>query len=528
MSVHGRRKGCYAAAVDVQAPAPRRSERFELIAFAVLALAIASAYFYRLGSVPPGLFSDEAADGYSAHAILQTGADEWGTPFPLFFRSFDDYKSPILIYSIVAAEGVFGMNAFAVRLPSTLYAFGMAIAMFFFLRALTGRPKLARWLALLSLLIPAIFTYARIAVSETSCLPFFFVLALHAFLRFESRPTARRAVILGVLFGIITYTYTTSRLLAPLMVATCVLVFIGDAKVRPKLLLVMGAAALVALPMAAFMVIHPHTLDLRFGTLSAWRDHPPARVLADRIFQNYFNHLSFAYLFRTGDLELRHSIGGVGLLPLWLFAPFVCGIWVVFTQRSRPIMRYFLVLLVIAPIPVSLCDGFLHASRTLHMAPLAVVIGAVAVAELLKRTTISIPALALAVAVAAGEGAFFVHRYFTEYPPKAQSHFDEGMGGALQIAFAARQGEEPIYAPAHFFMAKAVFISFFGAIDPERHQKETPDQLGIIHLPERGPVPRGALVILPGAAVGTQGQLLGRSLRVGDGAPLWSVFRTAW
>jgi len=303
--------------------------------------------------------------------------------------------------------------------------------------------------------------------------------------------------------------------------------FIGNRKLWPKLLVVMGAAALAAVPMAAFMLLHPHTLDLRFGTVAAWRDHPPAGVLAERIFRNYFNHLSFGYLFRTGDLELRHNIGGVGFLPLWLFAPFLGGIWLAFTQRRRPIMRYFLVLLVIAPIPVSICDGFLHASRTIHMAPLALVFGAIALAELFRRTTISFPALALAVAVAGAEGAFFFDRYFTEYPARVQSHFDEGMGEALRIAFAARQGDEPIYAPAHFFMAKAVFISFHGAIDPERHVKETPDQLGIIHLPERGPVPRGALVILPGAAAGTQGQLLGRSLNEGNRAPLWSVFRTS-
>src|SRR5262249_42729830 len=191
----------------------------------------------------------------------------------------------------------------------------------------------------------------------------------------------------------------------------------------------------------------------RSARLRAWPHLPPAAALAERIVRNYFNPLSFGFLFRTGDPELRHSIGGVGLLPLWLFAPLLCGLWVAFTQRSRPIMRYFLALVVIAPIPVSICDGIFHASRMLHFAPLSVIIGAVAIAELLRRTTISIPALALAVAVAGGEGAFFLQRYFTEYPARAQQNFDQGMGDALTIAFAARQNEEQIYAPAQFFMA---------------------------------------------------------------------------
>src|SRR5262249_51906341 len=155
-----------------------------------------------------------------------------------------------------------------------------------------------------------------------------------------------------------------------------------------------------ALPMALYLWRYPHTLDLRFSKLSAWRDHPPAMALAQRIATNYFNHLSFGFLFRTGDTNIRHSIGGVGFLPLWLFAPFICGIWMAFRQRSRPFMRFLLAMVVVSPIPVSICDGYLHNSRMLHFAPLAVTFGAIAIVELWKRWPPSLAAITLALAVA--------------------------------------------------------------------------------------------------------------------------------
>ena len=55
--------------------------------------------FYHLSSVPNGLYNDETAIGYNAFSILQTGKDEYGTPMPVYFRSFDDYKLPVYIYS---------------------------------------------------------------------------------------------------------------------------------------------------------------------------------------------------------------------------------------------------------------------------------------------------------------------------------------------------------------------------------------------------------------------------------------------
>lgn len=55
--------------------------------------------FYKLGEIPNGLYQDETAIGYNAYSILNIGKDEYGKDFPLYFKSFGDWKLPVYIYS---------------------------------------------------------------------------------------------------------------------------------------------------------------------------------------------------------------------------------------------------------------------------------------------------------------------------------------------------------------------------------------------------------------------------------------------
>ena len=85
--------------------------------------------FYKLVSYPPHLTIDEVAIGYNAFSILRTGKDEWGTTFPISFRSVGDYKAPILIYLTVPFIKVFGLTELAVRLPVAIFS---ALSVFLF------------------------------------------------------------------------------------------------------------------------------------------------------------------------------------------------------------------------------------------------------------------------------------------------------------------------------------------------------------------------------------------------------------
>src|SRR5258708_8637708 len=78
--------------------------------------------FYKLGEAPKGLYLDEAGQGYSAYSILKTGKDEFGKSFPIVFRSFTDFKTPVYIYLIVPLIAIFGLTTFTVRFPSFFFS----------------------------------------------------------------------------------------------------------------------------------------------------------------------------------------------------------------------------------------------------------------------------------------------------------------------------------------------------------------------------------------------------------------------
>src|SRR5260221_183941 len=87
--------------------------------------------FYNISIDPPGVNRDEASIGYTAYSLLHTGKDEYGRSFPVSFQSFGDWKLPFYIYETVVSVAIFGLNEFAVRVPSALAGIGTVILVFF-------------------------------------------------------------------------------------------------------------------------------------------------------------------------------------------------------------------------------------------------------------------------------------------------------------------------------------------------------------------------------------------------------------
>ena len=77
--------------------------------------------FYKLGETPTGLYVDEASLGYNAYSIYKTGLDEYGKSFPVMFRSFSTFQSPVYSYLLVPLIHFLDLSIFSVRLLSALF-----------------------------------------------------------------------------------------------------------------------------------------------------------------------------------------------------------------------------------------------------------------------------------------------------------------------------------------------------------------------------------------------------------------------
>lgn len=99
--------------------------------WALLTLVIVGLFLrtFRLDQAPASLYWEEAALGYDAYAIAQTGKDSHGNAWPLTaFVSFGDYKPALYFYTIVPFIPLFGLSAWAVRLPSALAGTSLIVA----------------------------------------------------------------------------------------------------------------------------------------------------------------------------------------------------------------------------------------------------------------------------------------------------------------------------------------------------------------------------------------------------------------
>src|SRR5919201_22532 len=86
--------------------------------YGLLAAACALAFALYVGGVPadpPGFYIDESSIAYNAHAIAQTGRDEYGEAWPLYFRAFGEYKNGPYIYLLAAVFRLTGPSIVAAR-----------------------------------------------------------------------------------------------------------------------------------------------------------------------------------------------------------------------------------------------------------------------------------------------------------------------------------------------------------------------------------------------------------------------------
>src|SRR5213593_3272786 len=98
-----------------QAHNPKRSYVLPLL-FA-LSIAFGSfLYVFRCSINQPGFFIDESSITYNAYTISQSGTDEFGNRWPLFFRAFGDYKNPVYIYLMALVFKVVAPSILAARL----------------------------------------------------------------------------------------------------------------------------------------------------------------------------------------------------------------------------------------------------------------------------------------------------------------------------------------------------------------------------------------------------------------------------
>jgi 4-amino-4-deoxy-L-arabinose transferase-like glycosyltransferase len=451
------------------------------------ALAVTAFHLWITPDNPPGFHRDEAALALNAYTLSTGLRDEDGARAPLFFRSFDDYKSPVFPYTLAAVFKVTGPSQTAARAVSAVLVLA-AILLLGLLAWRLSRDALVTALAVLAAgLTPWLFELGRMAI-EASTQPLLLVallLTLERAVRLD-RYSIGHGIAAGALLGLFTYSYTGSRLLGPLLAAALV-VFAGRA--RRRLLLAAWVTFAVALvPVGVYALRHPGNLTARYDATTIARDGLSGIRLVLQAIANWAKDLNPLHWATAGDPAPYIHNGGYGAFYAGVLALALAGVVLVLRhERANPFWRYVLLATLLVPIPAALTVDRYNAIRLALLPVLLAVLAVPALQELVDAVRRSWAARLTAAAIAlvvAVQFTLFLDEYRTRGPGRV-------------VLFEA--GVRPLLEP-HLRAGETVYVDRDdrGAQAQARWHAadlDLPDERVVV-LPDGGAPPAGSLVLL--------------------------------
>jgi len=352
--------------------------------------------FYKL-EIYPALNADEAALGYNAYSLIETGLDEHRHPWPIHFQSFNDWKPGLTVYLIMPFIKLFGLQIMSVRfLPALLGALSVVLIYFLSNQLVKNNTDkmFVNWLPLSASLMLAIspwhIHFSR-GAWEVNIATFFILLGLYILFLSLRKPAI---ILLGVVIFVASlYTYHSARLVTPLVVfgffvlnwkhyckywkLTVVSVIFGILLVVPLVADLMQPESLSrAAGVGLFADPGPRSrIEEQRGEHPDYKTLPP-KVLHNKatnyglaFLDNWITHYQGEFLFLSGDEIQRNRVPETGqLYTIEILYFFFALLYLVKTSReNRASFKVIIWWLLIAPVASALTFQSPHALRSQNM-----------------------------------------------------------------------------------------------------------------------------------------------------------------
>lgn len=322
---------------------------------------------YRIAEIPTGFFADEASIGYNAYTIATTGKDEHGIQYPIFFKSFGDFKHPLQIYVTVPFVLLLGLNEFSTRLPSVLFGIITIIFLYLIGKEIVS-AKFGLVAASIAATMPWLFHYNRIAFDCNAYVAFF---TASVFFLLRILQNKNYIIPFFLLSGITFYTYQPAKLIVPFFTLLTIVLFYRQF-IYYKKQFIIGLSFFILLSIPLFLSFITGEGFARFSQISLFSQDLPQKELLQRIVMNSNNQFNPKFLFFTGELTFitRHFING--LVPIFsLFLPFwIIGIITIIRNRKQKAYQALLLWLVVYPLGAAFITETHFTNRSIIGAPL--------------------------------------------------------------------------------------------------------------------------------------------------------------
>ena len=456
-----------------------------------LLLAAAGLAFYAWGAPtnPPGFFIDESSVAYNAHTIAESGKDEHGEAWPLYFKAFGDYKNPTYVYLLAAVFRVTGPSVAAARYLSAMLGVLAALVLGLLGVRLTKSNAAGLFTFLTALLTPWLFELSRVVVEVAA-----FPLAVALFLLATRRAASKEAwgvadsALVAAALALVTYTYSTGRLTGPLLALGLALLLTNRRRVVPLL----TTWALYGLALAPLYVYHrrnPEALTKRFNYLTYVT--PDSRYAEDvwEFVKHFAGNLNPWRLLVTGDVNTYQIASVPGAAPV-LFATFLlalCGAWLALKSARRDAWwRLFFYGLVASVVPASLTNDYFHLLRLAALPVFIIALTAPALAYLIDKERAALFFLFIALTLAQGLVFRFQFERYADSPWRRHVFDADYASKILPAALAA--------SPREIHLADSTSVpGYVQALWHGAAQGLPPETF--VRLRQDEPAPAGAVVI---------------------------------
>lgn len=430
-----------------------------------------------LDQVPPALHSEEAVNGYEAYSLLKTGRDQWGNPWPVTIRGFNDYRRPGFIYSLIPFVATLGLSAFGVRAAAAVWGLLGVLFTYRLARDMFGWP--AGTLAGLMLAIsPWHLPFSRLGVEATLTILTVVLGVLCAWRWFISK---RRAWLIGagLAFGLSLYTQPTAQAFTPLMAAAFVLVSARRVwQYKRVAMLAALVLVLTTIPLVYSLASNPQTWN-RLDAVGVLRPDEPLYKSLTIVGRQWLGHFSPDYLFVHGDAQKYYHPPGFGqlyavdalLLPLGVLGMF----W---ARKNRSAGALLMAWIALGALPAALTIqemGTPHSMRGIFGLPAYAIVSAQGIMTIWNARHLGTRWRMALLGTLAGlliwNAATFLQNYFVVYPVRAARAFEYGVKEAVEY-ITAHEDEYDAIVVTNWISQPHIFVLFFQRYDPRRFQAE--------------------------------------------------------
>lgn len=340
------------------------------IIFGLIILTAIFFRFYKLNSLPPGVFTDEAANGLDIFRILQNQDyriiyDTNGPREALFF-----YMQAVFVYFM-------GNTGLALRMAPALMGVVSVIAVFFATKEWTNR-RTALFASFLFAISPWVVIIQRDGF-RASLVPLFVALVLLFAAKAYTKGKYLYYILAGVFMGLGFYTYNSFSMMLVVMVLGVVYLVIMRRKWLmqnwKKLLLSLAVFGITAIPIIYANIklsenSFSRSSDVSFLNKDLNKGQPVQALLsstAKTLLQYNF----------YGDENSRHNIPGQPYLNTFVGLMFILGIVVSVYNFKKPRYAFLLIILSAMLLPTILSASAIpHGLRSIGTAvPVFMLVG---------------------------------------------------------------------------------------------------------------------------------------------------------